>query len=58
MLVDDATVLEHQPHGAGDLAGIDVLLHEPVDACQARRRKARSGLCGQARGYGREQGKR
>src|SRR2546427_7490931 len=40
---------EHQPDRTADLPGIDVLLHEPVDARQARGRKARLGLCGQAR---------
>src|SRR5947209_19999355 len=49
MLVDDATVLQHQPDRAADLPGVDVLLHEPVDARQASGRKARLGLCGQAR---------
>src|SRR5213593_3718160 len=41
MLVDDSTVLQHQTDRAADLSGIDVLLHEPVDARQASGREAR-----------------
>ena len=67
MLVDDATVLQHQPDRAADLPGIDVLLHQPVDARQASGRKPRRGnrpprrglgLCRQARRRDREQRKR
>src|SRR5207245_6388055 len=37
MLVGDSAVAQHQADGAADLPGIDVLLHEAVDACDAIR---------------------
>jgi len=50
MPVDDPAVLQDQPDRAADLPGIDVLLHESVDAGQASGREARWGdLRGKAR---------
>jgi hypothetical protein len=35
MLIHDSAVVQDQPNRAGDPTGIDVLLHEAIDACEA-----------------------
>jgi len=45
VLVHNPAVAQHEPDRSGDLAGIDVLLHDAVDAREPIGRKGGRRLC-------------